>query len=1280
MMKIKNNTDRVEALERSKKMADTLNKMSAIFLSNTYDKFDKMMTNGIALIAEAVDVDRLNVWRNETREDGLYASQIYRWDKKSGGTTPPLSELQDITFSKLAPKWEKILPTGESLNGPIRHLPDGDLFKNHGTISAYVTPIFLKEAFWGFVIFSDNHREHYFEDECTELMRSAAFLCVNAIIRAEMDTELKAAHRFYQAIIKSTPFGLTIFDENIRVIDCNEEILKICNTTKKDYIENFYSYSPEIQLNGKKTVDIAEEMLKRVMATGETITTEWLHKNSQGETFPCELTVTFIERDGKFTGLSYAYDLRKIKKIEAEAARATRINRAILDVLPIGMAMFDGTPRVTAVNDKLAEMFGASKEHLLDRYYEDFSPEFLPDGRKAIDEAYKITNRAMSGETVRLEWPHITAKGELVPCDLTLTRVEDEDDFIGIGFLYDLRNVKTLAAHLHEQDELLKALNNVSSTLLEPGNRFEESLQKAMWILAEALGIDRIGIWKNYMADDELYCSLLYGWDCGKFRSRVEDGILEADQKYNEKNEWKRTLMMGNSINASADSANYDLQEYLKQHGVKSSFFMPVFIHDKFWGFVAYDNCRKEELFSENKELILSSASRTIVNAISKNNITVRLETAVEEANEATRLKNVAVNSLESILNGIDALIYITVPDTGELLFINNYMKKVLGKEGEDFVGEYCYQVLRQSNKKCSFCPCFKLDKDPDQIVIWDDYVEILGSHVRHSDCYIDWPNGNKVHLQHAVDITELINAKEQAEQGNKSKSAFLANMSHEIRTPMNAIIGMTVIGKAAEDIYRKDYCFEKIENASHHLLGVINDILDMSKIEANKFELSHEEFEFEKMLQRVVNIISFRADEKKQHLTVHIDKSIPRTLIGDDQRLAQVITNLMGNAVKFTPEEGSVRLETRFLGKEDDVYTIQVSIKDSGIGISPEQQAQLFQSFQQAESGTSRRFGGTGLGLVISKNIIELMGGKIVLDSEPGKGSSFTFTFKAKRGVKRTLGLSEIGINWNNVKIMAVDDDKEILDYFQDIMHGFGTTCDTAISGQEALALIGVNGMYDIYFVDWKMPDMDGIMLAKELKTKSSSPEHTIVIMISAAEWSIVADEAKKAGVDKFLSKPLFPSAIADAISEAIGLKEQPKKEITVNSLYFKGCKILLAEDVEINREIVDALIEPTLLKMDCAENGVEAVAMFQNSPEDYDLILMDVQMPEMDGYEATRRIRQSSHPKAKTIPIIAMTANVFREDVERCMEAGMNEHIGKPLNMEEFFNMLQRYLKNSG
>jgi signal transduction histidine kinase/DNA-binding response OmpR family regulator len=518
--------------------------------------------------------------------------------------------------------------------------------------------------------------------------------------------------------------------------------------------------------------------------------------------------------------------------------------------------------------------------------------------------------------------------------------------------------------------------------------------------------------------------------------------------------------------------------------------------------------------------------------------------------------------------------------------------------------------------------------------------------------------------------------ARKKSDLENKHKSAFLANMSHEIRTPMNAIIGMTTIGKSASDSVRKDYCFTKIEDASNHLLGVINDVLDMSKIEANKFELVPEEFDLEKMLRRVVNVVNFRIEEKHQKFTVHIDRSIPRTVIGDDQRIAQVITNLMINAVKFTPEHGSISLAVRLLGKGNDLCTLQVSISDTGIGISPEQQRKLFNAFEQAESSTTRKYGGTGLGLAISKSIVEMMGGTIWIQSEPEKGSVFSFTIQVQRSTEEKHTLLSDDINLDNIRIMTVDDDPDILTYFLEIAQGFGIMCDVAISGEKALQLIDQNGGYHIYFIDWKMPVMDGIELARKIKARVS--ENSIVIMISAAEWSAVADEAKKAGVDKFLSKPLFPSTIAEVINECIGVDKRQMERSQAADIagIFSGRRILLVEDVEINREIVLTLLEPTKLDIDCAENGVEAVRMFTEAPDKYDMIFMDIQMPEMDGYDATRRIRALDVPSAKSVPIIAMTANVFKEDIEKCLETGMNSHVGKPVDFEEVLNSLRSYL----
>jgi len=525
--------------------------------------------------------------------------------------------------------------------------------------------------------------------------------------------------------------------------------------------------------------------------------------------------------------------------------------------------------------------------------------------------------------------------------------------------------------------------------------------------------------------------------------------------------------------------------------------------------------------------------------------------------------------------------------------------------------------------------------------------------------------------------------AKNKSDMENRHKSAFLANMSHEIRTPMNAIIGMTTIGKSAADSARKDYCLTKIEDASNHLLGVINDILDMSKIEANKFELVPAEFDLEKMLRRVVNVVNFRIDEKNQKFAVHIDRAIPRSLIGDDQRIAQVTTNLLWNAIKFTPEKGSISLAVRLLEKVNDFYILQFSVSDTGIGITPEQQEKLFQAFEQAESSTTRKYGGTGLGLAISKSIIEMMGGSIWVTSELGKGSTFTFTIKLQRSSNEKHALLSSDINLKNLRIMTVDDDPDILKYFFEIVQSFGVMCDVAISGEKALQLIDQNGGYHIYFIDWKMPVMDGIQLAREIKARVT--ENSIVIMISAVEWSAVANEAKSAGVDKFLSKPLFPSTIAEVINECLGVdKQQAKKSKSAEIAgVFDGRRILLVEDVEINREIVLTLLEPTKLEIECAENGEEAVRMFTEAPQKYDMIFMDIQMPIMDGYEATRRIREAETEMRNTgkisrqqIPIVAMTANVFKEDIERCLNAGMNNHVGKPIDFQEVLNRLQTYL----
>jgi len=537
-------------------------------------------------------------------------------------------------------------------------------------------------------------------------------------------------------------------------------------------------------------------------------------------------------------------------------------------------------------------------------------------------------------------------------------------------------------------------------------------------------------------------------------------------------------------------------------------------------------------------------------------------------------------------------------------------------------------------------------------------------------------------------DVTDIERAREDAELASAAKSEFLLDMSHEMRTPLNAIIGMTSIARKSGSIERKEYCLKKIEDASTHLLYVINDILDISKIETNKLELISESFVFERTIQKAVNMINFQAEEKRQYFSVNLSDDIPPTLMGDSKRLIQVITNLLSNAVKFTPEGGSVRFDARMVTNENDVNSVQIEVIDSGIGISAENQARLFHTFHQAAaaSRTTKEIAKAGMGLAISRHLVELMGGRIWVDSELGMGTTVGFTFPAARGENIENKLLSNNQYWANIRALVVDDAPNTLVYFRSEAAHLSISCDIALSGEAALEQIEKNGLYDIYFIDWKMKGMNGIETAAKIKELSGGkPKPSIVILLSAVDWKQIETDARTAGIEYYLQKPLFRSDIVDCLYNCFGPKtgegsrEQDKKDD------FEGYRLLLVEDMEINREIVIAHLEPTKITIDCAENGKAAVKKVMNAEKPYDVIFMDLQMPEMDGYEAAFKIRKLEEERyggsfsgpAKQTPIIAMTASVFREDIEKCLEIGMNDHIGLPLDIDEVLKKLHFYLR---
>lgn len=558
-----------------------------------------------------------------------------------------------------------------------------------------------------------------------------------------------------------------------------------------------------------------------------------------------------------------------------------------------------------------------------------------------------------------------------------------------------------------EQDKLLRTVNHMASILLvsEMG-RFNESMLKCFQMLSEAVAVDRTYIWENYMKDNKLYCTQLFEWSGGAEPQQGND--LTVDVPFPQ--DWYEPLSNNRCVNGIVSTFPDYARKHLQAQGIISILVVPVFLEDKFWGFVGFDDCHKERIFSDVEEGILRSASLLIATSMLRNEITKNLVLAREEALSST-----------------------------------------------------------------------------------------------------------------------------------KAKSEFLSNMSHEIRTPINAITGMAAIARRTTDITKIHDCLDKIETASHQLIGLINDILDMSKIEAGKMRLSSTTFSLPQLLENVKNMITVKTNEKNQNFSCTVSEDLPEMVLGDDVRLSQILINLLSNAVKFTPENGTIHMEVSLLSRKKNDYTLQACVCDDGIGISAQQQQHLFRPFEQADRNIVRQYGGTGLGLTISKSIAKLMRGDITLKSKPGEGSCFTARFTLKQSdVKKTA-------------------ETEIKD---------------------------------------------------------------------------------------------------------------------ISAIDFSNYTALLAEDIPINREIVIELLRPTRMTIDYVEDGKAAVQKISDHPEKYDIVFMDVQMPQMDGYQATRAIRNLDHETAKNIPIIAMTANAYKEDVQKALESGMNEHVSKPINLTELLHTIKKLL----
>jgi len=896
------------------------------------------------------------------------------------------------------------------------------------------------------------------------------------------------ATEYAKLMLDSGPLCCQIWDREYNVIDCNKAAVELYGfKNKQEYIEKWlYACSPKYQPDGQRSEDKGTMYVKKAFDEGRCVF-EWMHQALDGTPLPAEITLVRVKYKDDYVVLGYTRDLREIKRMEKAVIEAEHI-QILMDATPLSCILIDKNFQIIACNNASVKLFNvSSKDEVMTAFY-DLAPEYQPDGRVSKEAAIESIGKAHSDGFNSCEWMHKSIDGELIPCEVTLVRVKYNDDYIVAGYTRDLRKIKEAEAKLHESDERIKVMFESTPLIImfwDKNNNILDCNQEAIRVYG--------------LASKEEFIARFY-----ELAPEYQPGGIASSEMVQKAHE----IVL-----------NTGFHRFEWVHRMVNGEAIPLDIvlvrvrHDDDYAVISYAKDLRE------------------------------LKALLRERDTEKERFEKAAHWYESLLDALPFLV--TAQDLEEnFTFINATAEETFGKTRQEMIGKACSTLgLPICNTDNCAIACAKRGRMRTYFTYKDIFYQADVTPLK------DLNSKRSGYIEVIQDITKmehLARQQAEAEAASKAKSSFLAAMSHEMRTPMNAIIGMASIGKNAEDMERKDYALNKIEAASMHLLSLINDVLDMSKIEAHKIDLAHILFDLKDTVRRAVSFIQLALEEKRIQFSVNMDHIDPPLFVGDEQRLTQVIINLLSNAVKFTDEEGKISLDISLAGEECGMCALRFAVSDSGIGMSPAQRERIFTPFEQAEKGTSRKYGGTGLGLAISKHIIELMGGGIWVESEVGKGSRFIFTVKLRRDQR------------------------------------------------EALPAPG-------------------------------------------------GDDAADAGAAK-------------------------------NRL--EGKKLLLAEDIEINREILIALLDGMGLTIDTAENGRDALAMVRAAPDKYDLVFMDMQMPEMDGLEATRQIRALPASRCGTLPIIALTANVFQNDIDECLAAGMNDHIGKPFDITVVLEKLLKYI----